>query len=124
MNKLTVVFALMCLNLSGADWLGYEEALTLQEKNHKIIMIDTVRTSCHYCTTMEAEVFEDLYMQEWLEERFLLVKINLDTDEMPLGIVPVMTPSFYFINERKEIVKKFIGAWNIEDFKSLTRNIK
>ncbi|MFT5662141.1 MAG: hypothetical protein ACI9TV_002789, partial [Sulfurimonas sp.] len=36
----------------------------------------------------------------------------------------VMTPSFYFINNKQDIIKKFIGALNIEDFKSLTRNIK
>lgn len=124
MNKLLYIFLFVCSQLSAVDWIGYEEALVLQKKNHKVIMIDAMRTHCHYCSNMEMEVFEDLYMEEWLEERFILVKINLDKDAMPLGIIPVMTPSFYFINERKEIVKKFIGAWNIEDFKSLTRNIK
>ena len=124
MSKLIYIFLFICSQLSAVEWMGYEEALVLQKKNHKISMIEAMRTNCGYCTRMETEVFEDLYMEEWLEERFISVKINLDTDVMPLGIIPVMTPSFYFINEKKEIIKKFIGAWNIEDFKSLTRNIK
>ncbi len=124
MNKLLYLFFFLCSHVFAVEWLGYKEALDLQKKNHKIIMLDAIRTSCHYCSGMEAEVFEDLYMEEWLEERFLLVKINLDKDKMPLGIKPMMTPSFYFINNKQELIKKFNGAWNIEDFKDLTRNIK
>ncbi|MFT5662192.1 MAG: thioredoxin-related protein [Sulfurimonas sp.] len=124
MNRLVCVFLLICSHAIAVEWIGYEEALRVQEKNNKIIMIDVIRTNCGYCSNMEMAVFEDLYMEDWLEERFILVKINLDKDYMPLGIKPVMTPSFYFINNKQDIIKKFIGAWNIEDFKSLTRNIK
>ena len=124
MNKFICYLLCISVHLSAVEWVSYTDALAIQEKNHKIIMIDTIRTDCQYCTHMEMEVFDNLYMEEWLEERFILVKINLDKDEIPLGIKPIMTPSFYFINEKQEVVKKFIGSWNIEDFKSLTRNIK
>ena len=73
---------------------------------------------------METQDFDDLYMEEWLEERFIMVRMNLYTETLPLGIKPIVTPSFYFINNKQEIVKNINGSWNIQDFKDLTENIK
>lgn len=124
MSKIVLIFLSVCLYLNASQWFTYDEAIELQKQSDKIIMLDVVRTHCHYCTDMQREVFDDTDMQAWIEKRFIPVKINLDKDEMPLGIKPVMTPSFYFINTNKEVVKNINGAWDIENFKSITRNIK
>ena len=120
-----VVFLLsLFLNLSAMDWHTYEEAVKLQEKNSKIIMIDAVRTYCQYCKKISKEVFEDKEMTKWIQERFISVKLNLDFDDMPLDLEVKMTPTFYFIDKNQKIVKIIPGSWNIEDFKELTEKIK
>lgn len=124
LSKVFISIFLSCISLYGVDWLTYDEARLLQEKNHKIIMIDAVRSSCHYCSDMDAEVFEDAQMMQYLEARFILVKVNLDNDSMPLSINPAFTPSFSFIDKHEKIIKTINGAWNIEDFKFLTKDIK
>lgn len=124
MSKILFSILLTCVSLYAVDWLSYDEARLIQEKNHKVIMIDVVRSSCHYCSDMEMEVFDDAQMTRYLSERFILVKVNLDNDIMPLSINPAFTPSFYFINTNEELIKKINGAWNIEDFKDLTKGIK
>jgi len=123
-NKIILVLVLTLSSLWAVEFYSYEDALELQKKNHKIIMLDVVRTDCHYCEDMDRKVFQNAAMTEWLDERFIAVKMNLDKEKLPLGIEVNFTPSFYFINADKEIVKKIPGSWSIEDFKDLTKGIK
>jgi len=124
MCRKIVVLLFSVSYLWAVEFYSYSEALKEQKQNKKIIMIDIVRAGCHYCEYMDKEVFQNKVMSEWLDERFIAVKINLDYDELPLNIKVSFTPTFYFVNSDKKIVKKIPGAWNIEDFKDLTKGIK
>lgn len=124
MNKI-IFFLLLCfVSLFGVEWQSYEKAQKKQQKSSKIVMIYIERTDCRYCINMHREVFDDKEMSEWIEERFIPVKLNLDMDDIPLDISVLMTPSFYFVNKNQKIVKMIPGSWNIDDFKSLIKNIK
>ncbi len=123
-NKIALFLLLSSISLFGLEFHSYKDALKLQKETHKIIMLDIIRTDCHYCQDMKKNVFDDTEMSQWLEERFIAVQINLDNEKAPLGIEVGFTPSFFFINEKAEIVKKIPGSWNIEDFKDLTKKIK
>lgn len=102
----------------------YKEALALQKKSGKTIMLDVIRTDCRYCIKMDKEVFADKQMSQYLSEKFIPAKINLDHEKLPLGIKTHFTPSFFFINKEQEIIKTIPGSWSSEDFKELTKNIK
>lgn len=112
------------LSLHALEWKSYEEAKALQKQNDKLIMLDVIRTNCRYCENMERDVFDDGAMGAWIEECFIPVKLNLDTDTLPLGLKVSFTPSFFFIDKHDVIVKKIPGAWNIEDFQSMIKELK
>jgi len=112
------------VSLFAVEFLSYEEARELQKESGKIIMIDVVRSDCHYCTDMQKNVFENKEMSVWLEKRFIPVKVNLDIDTLPLGLKVSFTPTFFFVDKDEKVVKKIPGAWSIQDFKDLTKNIK
>ena len=124
MNKLLVVIILSICSLWGVEFHTYEEALKLQKKTKKIIMIDVMRTECHYCIEMEEKVFDNPKMSQWIQKRFIPVKLNLDFDELPLGLHVYFTPTFFFVDKNQKVIKKIPGSWNIKDFKDLTKNIK
>ncbi|MBD3823790.1 MAG: thioredoxin family protein [Epsilonproteobacteria bacterium] len=123
MKQLACALFLAC-EIFAFEWKTLEEAKALQAKTHMPIMIDVVRTNCHYCTDMERDVFEDKAMSAWLEKRFISVKINLDKEPLPFSVKVSMTPTFLFLNEKGEIIKSIPGSWSIEDFQSLTKGIK
>lgn len=123
-KKVFFLILLLSISLHAIEWLSYDEAKVLQKKNHKPIMLDVMRDTCHYCIKMDKEVFENKEMAEWLQERFILVQINLDEDLMPIDEEVTFTPTFYFLDENGKILKKIPGSWNIQDFKDLTRKIK
>ena len=124
MIKKIIMACSLVFSLHAMEWKSYEEALLLQKENHKLIMIDVIRTNCHYCEDMERDVFNDKAMGTWIEERFIPVKLNLDHDTLPLGLKVSFTPTFFFVDEAHAIKKKIPGAWNIEDFQSMTKDLK
>ena len=124
MNKIVLILVSGFVSLFALEFLSYEEARELQKESGKIIMIDVVRSDCHYCTDMQKNVFENKEMSVWLEERFIPVKINLDFDALPLGLHVYFTPTFFFVDKDEKVVKKIPGAWSIQDFQDLTKNIK
>ena len=124
MNRLVLILALSALSLWGVEFHSYEDALKLQQKSKKIIMIDVVRTDCHYCEDMQKEVLENPEMSKYLNKRFISVKMDLDKQKLPLGMKVDFTPTFFFIDANNVIIKKIPGSWNIADFTDLTKNIK
>lgn len=124
MNKFFLGLIISAVSLLALEFHTYEDALKLQKKNGKIIMIEVIRTDCHYCHDMKKEVFNDKAMSAWIEQRFIPVELNLDFDELPLGIHVYFTPTFFFVDTDQKVVKKIPGSWNIQDFKDLTKNIK
>ena len=123
-KKVFFLIFILSASLWATEWLNYDQAKALQKKNHKPIMLDIMRNTCHFCKKMDQDVFSNKEMIQWLQERFILVQINLDEDLMPIDEEVTFTPTFYFLDESGKILKKIPGSWNIQDFKDLTRNIK
>ena len=124
MSRTLVLFVLLTQLLFALEFHSYDAALAMQKENGKIIMLDVVRTNCHYCADMDENVFNNEAMSRYLSERFIPVKINLDRDKLPMDIKVHFTPTFFFINKEQKIIKTIPGSWSIEDFKELTKNIK
>ena len=122
--KLVLFITIATVSLDAFEWLSYEKALEVQKKSHKPIMLDVMRDTCHYCLKMEKNVFQDPEMARWVEERFIPAQINLDNEKLPLDEQIMLTPTFFFLDENGNILKKIPGSWNIQDFKDLTKGIK
>jgi len=124
LNKIIYTILISFSTLCALDFYSFSEALELQKKSGKIIMIDVVRQNCHYCENMDKNVFDNKGMSVWIKQRFIPVKIDLDKEVLPLGLKTGFTPTFFFINKEQELVKTIPGSWNIQDFKDLVKGIK
>ncbi|MEE8588516.1 MAG: DUF255 domain-containing protein [Sulfurimonadaceae bacterium] len=129
MNKLWQLLLLTAMLFSslfaeGVQWRSWDAGMKEAKATDKIIMIDAVRTGCHYCVEMEAAVFKDEAMAAYIEKRFIPVKINLAEERLPLGLDVSMTPTFFFITKEGVLLKKVPGSWNQEDFRSFLDGVK
>ncbi len=105
MLRYITLISLFSQIISALTFHSYEEAKKLQKHNHKIIMLDIVRTHCKYCIYMD-QVFQDKELQNYINKRFIPVKLNLDHDTLPLKIKVHFTPTFIFIIKSK-LLKQF-----------------
>ena len=129
MSRLSQLFLLLSLSFSalfaeGVVWRSWDAGMKEAKASHKIIMIDAVRTGCHYCDEMEEAVFKDEAMAAYIAKRFVPVKVNLSKEKMPLDLDVSMTPSFFFISKEGELLKTVPGSWNQEDFRSFLDGVK
>lgn len=124
MNKVLLLLVLGSSALMAMQWKSFEAGIKQAKAENKIVMIDVVRTGCHYCEAMEKAVFDDTDMARYIEKSFVPVQINISNEKLPLGLHVSMTPTFIFVSKNKNVLKKVHGSWNQEDFTSILDGMK
>jgi len=62
------------------NWLSYNEGLALAEKENKYILIDFYTDWCGYCKKMDKETYSKEEVKKFLNENFVVVKVNAESD--------------------------------------------
>ncbi|MDM5271574.1 DUF255 domain-containing protein [Sulfurovum sp. zt1-1] len=103
----------------------YEEAVKLAKEQNKIIMIRGVLPFCKWCIKMDREVMVEPEVRDALDKGFVVVKTNVVTEKLPLGMKSLGTPSFYFINsDGVTIIDQLNGYGNKKEFLELLKGIQ
>ncbi len=123
MKKILIVAILYITSLFSAN-IEYKNALIEAKDEHKIIIIVLEKEDCHFCKKMEDEVFTDKNVSKILDRDFILVKLDVNRDELPLGLKKGMTPTFAFVKDSGVMFSLIRGAWKRDDFISLLRYVK
>ncbi len=123
MKKILIVAILYITSLFSAN-IEYKNALIEAKDEHKIIIIVLEKEDCHFCKKMEDEVFTDKNVSKILDRDFILVKLDVNRDELPLGLKKGMTPTFVFVKDSGVMFSLIRGAWKRDDFISLLRYVK
>jgi thioredoxin-related protein len=97
----------------------YNEALELAKKEGKIILLELVSTDCTFCDRMEKEVLSQPQVQEAIQKDFILAKINVDYEQIPLGLSEQMTPMFVFTTVDENVEDMRLGYIEENDFLNL-----
>ena len=98
------------------DYVTYEDALNIANKDNKTIMIKMTSEHCRYCQRMDKKVMVEKEVISALKKDFVSVEIDVDNDEIPLELNRTMTPTFIFLNKKEEIINQIAGSWDKEDF--------
>lgn len=103
---------------------AFEIAIDKALKEDKIIMIKATSEHCHYCKKMDREVLVEDEVVKALQKDFIAVSVDVGKTTLPLGLKADMTPTFFFINKDKKIIKRIPGSWNKEDFLEILKEAK
>lgn len=112
--------------------LPLEQALELAPEQGKKILVDVYATWCPYCQRMHSEVYPSEQVQEAISEYFILVKIDIESEEMVNYHGEEMTeaefaqalenenvPTVYFLNDEGAIIGQQPGFLKKDVFASL-----
>ena len=95
---------------------GYTKALLRAKKEHKLIILEAMSKTCHFCRKMEREVLIDTEVVRAIKKDFILVSIDVSSSKLPLGLEAKLTPSFIFIDANEKVLMHVPGAWGKDDF--------
>lgn len=63
-------------------WLKYDEGLKLAAEANKPVMVDFYTNWCGFCKKMDRETFTDEDVKGYLGEKFVIVKVNAESNDM------------------------------------------
>jgi uncharacterized protein YyaL (SSP411 family) len=96
---LVLIIALLIIsNLTKAQdikWYTFEEAIKLNKKAPRKIIIDVYTDWCHWCKVMDKETFHQPEIAKILNEKYYPVKFNAEST------TPIVFQEHTFINEGK-----------------------
>lgn len=109
-----------------------KEALEIANENNKKVLIDVYAEWCPYCQEMHSEVYTDSRVIEAIENSFILVKINIESEEMvnylgtemserdfAMALQSTSTPTTYFMEGDGSLLGKQPGKIPAEMFSNL-----
>jgi len=86
-SKYILIIIIACASASqvkaddGLTWLTFEQAVALQSKSPKKIMIDVYTDWCGWCKKMDKYTYTDTSVIRKIKENFYLVKLNAEQKE-------------------------------------------
>lgn len=124
MKSFLLLFFLTATLLFGApNWApGYAEAFEKATKEDKGVMIMLSKENCNACWYMENIVFEDAALVEELEKHFIPLYLDVHDDDIH-GLTYIGTPTFYFMTNGGETIKRLVGVYNIKEMSAALSQI-
>lgn len=116
----------------GVKWYSMKEAQRLAMENGKKVFIYAMAEWCGYCKKMEREVYPDQEVIKTLDTYYYPVILNIESDKTIVFNNETMTeqqfarkfrisatPTFFFLNEKGEILGAQPGYIPADTFNSL-----
>lgn len=63
------------------NWISFEEAIALNKKTPKPIIVDVYTDWCHWCKVMDKKTYTDNTIVEYINTNFYAVKFNAEQKE-------------------------------------------
>lgn len=87
MKKLSLVLALVLFTTATTiaqeiKWLTFEEALTLQKKKPKKIMMDVYTSWCGPCKMLDKNTFQNADVAKYVNDNYYAVKFNAEGNDV------------------------------------------
>ena len=90
-------------------WVTFEEALTLQKKNPKKIMMDVYTTWCGPCKMLDKNTFQNPDVAKFVNENYYAVKFDAEGNE----VVKYKDVSYSNPNYKPELASRRNGVHNL-----------
>lgn len=75
----------------------FNQAMALAKKEDKIVLIKVRSTVCKYCDQLERIISKNRKVKKILRQYFELVKVNVDYEDVPMGLYVRSTPTLIFV---------------------------
>jgi thioredoxin 1 len=104
------------------------EAIARAKAEHKFVFFDAYASWCGPCKAMEANVFPNEALAEYLNEHFISIRIDMEKGEGP-NLAKRYTsidgyPSLLFLNNEGHVIKTLLGSRKAEELLAEAKLVK
>lgn len=103
---------------------NFEEALTRAKVENKILFVDCYASWCGPCKTMSEQVFTDLGVATYANEKFINFKLDVEAPENKAIVkeykISAM-PTLIFLSSDKKMINRSLGAMDVNEFMRLMK---
>jgi thioredoxin-related protein len=101
----------------------YKKALKEAKKTDKDVYLLITSESCGWCRKFENTTLSDKKTLQRLKKSYVLVSLMKEWDDIPEKFERKRVPKHFFLKSDGEIIKSFLGYWNVEDFNSYLNDV-
>ena len=147
MKKLLVVLAVMFTlpffgNSQSINWMSFEEAVELNKKEPKKIIVDVYTDWCGWCKKMDSQTFTNEEVINYINQHFYAVKFNAETNDTIIfnhkmyvrnGRINTLTikllgdeiayPAYVALDENNNVIYRTLGYMDAPTFMQKLRAI-
>jgi len=121
---LIVIGLLSFLSASELHWNSdYKKALQEAKIQNKDIYMLITASDCRWCRKFEDVTLSRAEVIEHLKEKYVLLSIDRDFDDVDRRFNLKSIPRHYFIDKNDKIIHTFLGAWKKDDFYSFLKDV-
>lgn len=129
MRKIIYLYLLCNAFLFGSTEItflnNFNQAKEEAVKMKKNILVMFTQEGCPACEYMESVAFEDEVLSNYMNTHFILVKLDINNDRIPLHLKAYGTPTFYVLNPQGEkIGRQIVGGGKADAFLKLLQTYK
>ena len=100
----------MTKKISSIRYFSFTSAIQRAKAKNKIVLIKVRSSSCKYCDQLDRIMKKNSKVKSLINKYFEMVKINVDYEDIPLGIRVRSTPTLIFLQPKnKKILMKLHG---------------
>jgi len=111
-----------------ANGLGFEhnfdKALQKAKEQNKEVMMMYSAVWCPECNYMKEVVFKNKKVSTYMEERFIILSLDIQKDNLPKGFKYPGIPVFFFLDKNAKEKNKIIGGSKADIFLQKLKAIK
>ena len=119
-----LLLAMSHLYASELDWNhDYEKALSLAQKDHKLIYLFIGADRCRFCDKFKEISASKKEFAERMKKNFILLYMSRDRDPVPKKFEKYGVPRHYFLTSDGKIIYTEQGVWDLSGWFSLIDDI-
>ena len=126
MKKIIVLLALFAFVFASSSWDDdYDYALEMAKEENKIVLLMFSSKTCKVCTYMKTRVYPNKEVEDYINEYFVAVEIDINEYPQTFGYKILGTPTYYFLSSTgKQIGKEMIGGAKTDAFLQKLKEVK
>jgi len=104
----------------------WASALAQARKENKLVFLDAYAVWCRPCKLMKRTTFKDPAVAAYFNKNFINVEMDMERGEgkrLAKKLALRAYPTLFFINGKEQIIKKTVGALNVDSCLSFGKSV-